>query len=82
MKLSLPGPPEEASPKKRKRKERREPTTPSLSLENNLEAFMDKLSMWQLMASLEDKAKLATTASNKDDLDWMQLFFAECVNPQ
>ncbi|KAF8817112.1 hypothetical protein BYT27DRAFT_7075504 [Phlegmacium glaucopus] len=53
LKLSLAGslPPPPDSSKKRKRS--REPPAPSTTIEDELEAFMDKLSMWQLIGSLD-----------------------------
>lgn len=38
---------------------------------------MDKLSTWQLIFALENNK-----VENKDELDWMQHFFSEVVNPQ
>ncbi|KAJ7237279.1 hypothetical protein B0H12DRAFT_1238237 [Mycena haematopus] len=58
LKLSLPGPPEVPSPSKKRRKIG-EPPAPST--EDRLEAFMDKLPMWQLVNPL-DKGLLASRA--------------------
>lgn len=84
LKLSLPGPapPPPApleSPKKRKRSVRPQPAVPVLTLEDHLEVFMDKLSMWQLVASLDLSGKLRDT---KDERDWMQIFCEDIIEPQ
>lgn len=81
LKLSLPGPADlpEPSPKKRKRARKE---VPAESLEDCLEGFMDKISMWQLIDSLERDVKPVNTGSNDAQRDWMQSFFEEIVNPQ
>ena len=84
LKLSLPGPapPPPApleSPKKRKRSVRPQPAVPVLTLEDHLEVFMDKLSMWQLVATLDLSGKLRDT---KDERDWMQIFCEDIIEPQ
>ncbi|RDB16610.1 hypothetical protein Hypma_002791 [Hypsizygus marmoreus] len=81
LKLSLPGPPppQEQSPKKRKRsRKEKEVPIPIIPIENRLEALMDKMSMWQLVASLVSPVK----TRSKEGLDWMQIFFEEIVKPQ
>jgi hypothetical protein len=66
---------------KRRKQSRKEilsinqPTT-----EAKLEAFMDKLSMWQLMGNVDDKAERA--APRPDELDWMQTFCRDIVEPE
>ncbi|KAJ7708973.1 hypothetical protein B0H17DRAFT_1124754 [Mycena rosella] len=77
LKLSLPGPPpppEIPSPSKKRRK-LEDPRSPSL--EDRLEAFMDKLSMWQLVSTLNEGL-----LHRKGDRDWMQTFFEEVVEPR
>ncbi|KAJ7233099.1 hypothetical protein C8J57DRAFT_1382948 [Mycena rebaudengoi] len=77
LKLSLPGPmplPAVDSPNKKRRK-LGDPPPPSL--EDRLEAFMDKLSMWQLVGTLEDDI-----SRPKDGRDWMQTFCEELVEPR
>ncbi|TFK38249.1 hypothetical protein BDQ12DRAFT_705609 [Crucibulum laeve] len=83
LKLSLPGPPsQEESPKKRK-KLRKEPTIPTPSVEQRLEAFMDKLSMWQLVSSVDQGSKPVVVKNGKiEDRDWMQIFCEDVVEPQ
>lgn len=87
LKLSLPGPtppplaPLE-SPKKRKRSVRPEPAVPTLRLEDHLEVFMDKLSMWQLVAGLDVPGKIRSAADTKDERDWMQIFCEDVIEPQ
>lgn len=77
LKLTLPAPPQpERSPKRRKRKGRTDEPANSLAPEDTLESFMDKLSAWQHIQNLEP------TASTKDDLDWMQTFCQDVVEPQ
>ncbi|KAG5634332.1 hypothetical protein H0H81_002369 [Sphagnurus paluster] len=89
LKLSLPGPlpapPPPPSPKKRKRgqpkevKEKEEQEPPA---DECLEIFMDKMSMWQLMAGLENAARPLDTLATEKTRDWMQVFFEEVVKPQ
>ncbi|CAL1702895.1 unnamed protein product [Somion occarium] len=83
------------SPRKRKRK-----TPPPDNMfsndevEDRLEAFMDKLCMWQLTNALDDivasntsTSKQAMTASSKgkqkavDERDWMQIFCEDVIEP-
>lgn len=86
LKLSLPGPkpPSDSPPKKHKGS--RKGFQPAASLpsdEDRLEAFMDKLSMWQLMTSLEQVSTVSKSISNnKDERDWMQIFLEEVIEPQ
>ncbi|KAJ7173477.1 hypothetical protein C8R46DRAFT_1082932 [Mycena filopes] len=74
LKLSLPGPPPppDASSPSKKRRKIGEPPAPSL--EDRLEAFMDKLSMWQLVSTLD-----TGLLHRKDERDWMQVFCEEIV---
>ncbi|KAJ7114114.1 hypothetical protein C8R44DRAFT_231200 [Mycena epipterygia] len=77
LKLSLPGPtpaPEISSPAKKRRK-LGEP--PSPSLEDRLESFMDKLSMWQLVSTLDEGL-----LHRKGERDWMQMFCEDVVEPR
>ncbi|KAH9923542.1 uncharacterized protein B0H18DRAFT_1179302, partial [Fomitopsis serialis] len=102
--LSLPGAPtppiEELraelpvhlSPSKKRRRKHREPTPPPQgpSLEECLELFMDKLSMWQLMSALDaqdaqrDRGTIARAKGKQrveDERDWMQIFCEDVVEP-
>ncbi|KAJ6621451.1 hypothetical protein B0H10DRAFT_987545 [Mycena sp. CBHHK59/15] len=77
LKLSLPGPappPEVSSPNKRRKLG--DPSPPTL--EDRLESFMDKLSMWQLVGTLEE----GLLHRNKGDRDWMQSFCEDVVEPR
>ncbi|KAG5222617.1 hypothetical protein IMY05_C2478001300 [Salix suchowensis] len=77
LRLTLPAQPQpERSPKRRKRKGRTYEPANSLAPEDILESFMDKLSAWQHIRNLEPNA------STKDDLDWMQTFCQDVVEPQ
>jgi hypothetical protein len=74
----------ELSSKKRKR--RPEPTTLP-SPEERLESFMDKLSTWQLLGTLDIPISAgsvpgAMKSSLKDERDWMQVFCEDLVEPQ
>ncbi|KAF8186022.1 hypothetical protein BJ912DRAFT_972640 [Pholiota molesta] len=74
-KLSLPGPlPRAKKPRKRKL----QPVEPVVTTEEHLEAFMDKLSMWQLVGSL-DRAKPTTSQKKTDERDWTQAFLEDIV---
>ncbi|KAF7354841.1 hypothetical protein MSAN_01398500 [Mycena sanguinolenta] len=78
LKLSLPGLPDvplDVSSPSKKRRKIGEPRAPSL--EDRLEAFMDKLSMWQLVNTL-DQGML----HRKEDRDWMQVFCEDVVEPR
>ena len=87
LKLSLPGPmppPETyrldsptSSPVKRRHK-RAQPKTFVPSVEDRLESFMDKLSMWQLVRGLGSEDQNAAS----DAGDWMQKFCEEIVEPE
>ncbi|KAF9556485.1 hypothetical protein CPC08DRAFT_669781 [Agrocybe pediades] len=85
FKLSLPGPPPPEKKKKRKRRKQDE-EPPALSVEDRLEAFMDKLSMRQLVSSLDRTApSMPTNTSNseekeKDERDWIQIFAEDIVD--
>jgi hypothetical protein len=81
LKLSLPGPPPPPeSPLKNRKRSRKEPVLPTLSDDEHLEAFMDKLSMWQLVAGLERTDMKLNT--KEDERDWMQKFFEDIVEIQ
>ncbi|PBK66903.1 hypothetical protein ARMSODRAFT_938608 [Armillaria solidipes] len=86
--LSLPGPPppspsSESPSRKGKKQSPRKNASRTLiqTTEDRLEAFMDKLSMWQLINVVEQ-----SSTSSKDDkeaeLDWIQHFFRDVVEPQ
>ncbi|KAJ6485558.1 hypothetical protein C8R45DRAFT_997003 [Mycena sanguinolenta] len=75
LKLSLPGLPDVPSPSKKRRKIG-EP--PSPSFEDRLEAFMDKLSMWQLVNTLDH----GMLHHRKENRDWMQVFCEDVVEPR
>ncbi|KAK7049733.1 hypothetical protein VNI00_005764 [Paramarasmius palmivorus] len=86
--LSLPGPPPprpqspEMSSVKRRKLPRKKPTTvPSTA--DRLEAFMDKLSTWQLMGDLNaSPARNANKLRQEEEaLDWMQVFYKETIFP-
>lgn len=90
--LSLPGPhpAPTTSPKKRKRAtsvhgspSKAGPEERSDILEARLESFMDKLSTWQLLSSLDQDqdAKGKAKEANPDALDWMQTFCRDIVEP-
>ncbi|KAJ3857246.1 hypothetical protein EV368DRAFT_30704 [Lentinula lateritia] len=84
--LSLPGPsppppelPEMSSVKRRKRP--RKKTTIVVTPADRLEAFMDKLSMWQLMGDLDSNEKERVAVNPQDELDWTQRFCQSIVEP-
>lgn len=96
FKLSLPGPctplrspPTLSSPNSKKRKRGRVADVPSvpptMETEERLEMFMDKLSMWQLVASLElpntDQTKGKPDMKDGQARDWMQIFCEDVVEP-
>ncbi|KAJ8087009.1 hypothetical protein PM082_005834 [Marasmius tenuissimus] len=85
--LSLPGPsppppppPPELSSVKRRKQLRKKPA-PTPSTEDRLESFMDKLSTWQLMVDLSTSPS-KNKRRNEDDLDWMQSFCQNVIEPQ
>ena len=87
MKLSLPGPPPPLPGSSKKRKRSREPPTPSTTIEDDLEAFMDKLSMWQLIGNLDvvgmPEAKISSpNLASKENRDWIQIFTEDVVERQ
>ncbi|RXW11993.1 hypothetical protein EST38_g13862 [Candolleomyces aberdarensis] len=79
LKLSLPPAPTSSKPKgKRKRSTSSERLT-----EDYLEAFMDKLSMWQLLNSVQSTSmNSSSTAKKENERDWMQIFCEEVVEPE
>ena len=96
FKLSLPGPqppltvPETSElgsfkPKTKKRK-RSEMFDDVDTTEDRLEAFMDKLAMWQLVSRIDDAFNPVDTKkvdkNNKDERDWVQIFAEDIVEPQ
>ena len=87
FKLSLPGPPPPPPGSSKKRKRSREPPTPSTTIEDELEAFMDKLSMWQLIGNLDvagmPESKISSpNPTSKDKRDWIQIFAEDVVERQ
>ena len=64
--------------KKRLGKKKAEPKTSMPSPQERLEAFMDKLSMWQLLSELESQEKDAS----KESKDWMQTFCEDVLEPE
>jgi len=88
LKLSLPGPPPPPPPdSSKKRKRSREPPTPFNTIEDELEAFMDKLSMWQLIRNLDVAGIPGTQTSSpntisKEGRDWTQIFAEDIVERQ
>ncbi|KAF8578202.1 hypothetical protein K439DRAFT_1362758 [Ramaria rubella] len=56
----------------------------SLGMEDRLEFFMDKLSLWQLVASLNTTGsshQAPSQPTEKDQRDWMQTFCEDVVEP-
>jgi hypothetical protein len=93
LKISLPGPcpsdpePATSSPSKKRRHQKRELRMPVPTTEERLESFMDKLSTWQLLGSLDaivpDRSTLRTSNGPlKEDRDWMQVFCEDLVEIQ
>jgi hypothetical protein len=85
LKLSLPGPPPPPPPgSSKKRKRSRVPPTPSTTIEDELEAFMDKLSVWQLIGNLDvPGSKISTpNPTSKENRDWIQIFAEDVVERQ
>ena len=73
LKLSLPAPPQtDKERRKRKRSFSTEVTT-----EEYLEQFMDRLSMWQLLETVQ-----STKSDKAEERDWMQSFCEELVEPE
>lgn len=87
LKLSLPGPQpprvEEKSPEKRKKRRKKMDGMPVETDAERLESYMDKLSMWQLTASLDNfsAASGAAKGTQKSDRDWAQAFCEDIVEP-
>jgi hypothetical protein len=87
LKVSLPGPcpPDtDSSPLKKQRHHKREALMTVSTAEGRLESFMDKLSTWQLLGSLDkDVPNLHTSSGHaKEDRDWMQVFCEDLVEIQ
>ena len=78
LKLSLPGSPPPPPESTKKQKRSREPPTPSTTTEDELEAFMDKLSMWQLIGNLD----IVGVPGTKEERDWTQIFAEDIVERQ
>lgn len=90
---SAPELPPSLSPSKSKKRKRRgsSPVPPPVSMQDRLESFMDKMSMWQLMSSIdeeEDKRAQGGRSDAKgkqkavDERDWMQIFCEDVVEPK
>ncbi|KAJ7771961.1 hypothetical protein DFH07DRAFT_913719 [Mycena maculata] len=78
LKLSLPGPPPPRgipSPSRKRRRLEKDPLP--ASFEDRLEAFMDKLSTWQLLSTLDEGL-----LRQKGDRDWIQVFCEDVVEPR
>ncbi|KAF6759540.1 hypothetical protein DFP72DRAFT_136106 [Ephemerocybe angulata] len=71
LKLSLPSPPVKAKGK------RRRSSSSEITTEEYLEAFMDTLSMWQLLNTVQ-----SSNAERNDERDWMQVFCEDIVEPE
>lgn len=85
LKLSLPGPQppstEQKSPEKRRKRRKKTDDIPLETDAERLESYMDKLSMWQLTASLDDFSAGAAKGTQKIDRDWAQAFCEDIVEP-
>lgn len=87
--LPVPETPSTSSTPSRKRK--RAAVDPLPSLDERLEFFMDKLSMWQLTASLVPLSGSQPSSSqpsssqhpdpNENERDWTQTFCEDVVEP-
>src|ERR1700728_3020138 len=92
LKISLPGPcpldtDSASSPPKKGKGSKHQPKVIVPSVEERLESFMDKLSTWQLLGSLDVTTSDHSTSrtSNrpvKEDRDWMQVFCEDLVETQ
>ena len=92
LKLSLPGSPPPPPPPSsssspgfsRKRKRSQEPPMPPTTIEDELEAFMDKLSMWQLIGNLDIPGTKPSPVdiTSKEKRDWIQIFAEDVVEHQ
>lgn len=92
LKLSLPGPhpvpaTEEDARKPRKKRKRSKQEDQPLATETDeerVENYMDKLSMWQLTASLDPstaKHMASSKGEEKVERDWTQAFCEDIVEP-
>lgn len=85
LKLSLPGPQpsraEETSPEKRRKRRKKMDGIPVETDAERLESYMDKLSMWQLTASLDELSAGVAKGTQKTDRDWAQAFCEDIVEP-
>ncbi|TDL26947.1 hypothetical protein BD410DRAFT_836042 [Rickenella mellea] len=83
LKLSLPGPPPPAQKSRRSKKRKRAPQNDEQSDTTTeiLEQYMDKLSMWQLTASLDILRDGTQAGKPQDDRDWTQKYCEEVVEP-
>jgi hypothetical protein len=58
-----------------------------LNVEDHLEAFMDKLAMWQLVGRIDDASNRGSARTTKmdrngnDERDWIQIFVEDVVEP-
>jgi len=88
-KLSLPGPAPPPPPPPGKKKRRRIEMEPDPTAEDYLESFMDKLSTWQLIdtvdrprSHLNAEKQTGNAKSDKDDRDWIQAFAEDVVEQE
>jgi hypothetical protein len=56
-------------------------TSDYATLEDRLESFMDKLSVWQMMATINLTTADATSSQLTTQRDWMQDFCENVVSP-
>ncbi|KAF8153284.1 hypothetical protein B0H34DRAFT_99246 [Crassisporium funariophilum] len=83
LKLSLPGPlPSPPEPIKKPKRGARKPDIQTPTTEDRLEAFMDKLSMWQLVGALDPVYRPVASAERKEERDWIQIFTEDVVEQQ
>lgn len=66
---------------KRKRSSKSVDIEQILSIEDQLEAFMDKLAMWQLIGGI-DESNGGSASTKGDERDWTQIFVEDVVEPQ
>ncbi|KIY73933.1 hypothetical protein CYLTODRAFT_416588 [Cylindrobasidium torrendii FP15055 ss-10] len=73
---SLPGLPDVTSPRKKRKKQQEEPSLHKEFVEERILTYIDKLSTWQLVTSLDTHDK------DHDIQDWPQRFFTDVIEPQ
>lgn len=83
LKLSLPGPqpPDPAeqngSPSKKRKRWKPKAKVVTLSVQERLESFMDKLATWQILNSFDARGQ--KQSMKKDERDWMQVFCEDVI---